>query len=402
MNNQIKTILKIFGSEIGLKIILGITSILIARKLNNNNYSDYFYFLMLTNLSISIPSSFFNKIFFTNKHKVFLEKFDKLSIVLYLYLIAIIFLIVTLTIIPLNNNLLLFISFILIFIRILYLYNQTILQSELNFKKLYSKELIRVVFYSVPTVSYLTINLEPKIEIIIIFLFLSFFFTEITNRISLDKKGYSKKLLDLNKFFFNKKNRYSFLYTISLFVLTSLDTLMLKSLSNEIELSNFGSAFTLYSFLMLGLSSIHKYILPKASISKVSDFQSVIDPILKIGYILILFFIVGIFFSEIVFDLIYGVNKFPNAHVLFNILSLSAVFSFFFSPYSNLLNKLGMFKFQFKLILIGLISLLILNYFLIPDYGAFAVVINNLFVYLFINFSFQLKAKKIIRNLNVE
>ena len=90
--------------------------------------------------------------------------------------------------------------------------------------------------------------------------------------------------------------------------------------------------------------------------SKVSEFQDNFRPIIKIGYFFIPCFIVGIFFSESVFELIYGANKYPKAYLLFNILSLSAIFSFFFSPYSNLLNKLSIFKYQYFLNIIGITS----------------------------------------------
>lgn len=394
MNNQIKTILKIFGSEIALKVALGFTSILIARKLEPLDYADFFFFITITNLCINIPSSFFNKLLFTDENKPLIDKFDSFTIITYLSLIALIPLISILIVVPFKSFLLFILSVFIIVIRIIYLYKQTILQSKLNFKKLYLKELIRVLFYVLPTVIYLVLASSVQIEIIILLVFLSFLFTEIINKFKIRLSLSFKKLLNLNSLFFNKKNRYIILFTISFLVLTTIDTLMLKSLSNEVELSNFGAAFTLYSFLMLGLSSIHKYILPKTSMSKVLEFQAILRPIIKMGYFFIPCFIVGIFFSQSVFELIYGAHKYPKAYLLFNILSLSAVFSFFFSPYSNLLNKLGIFKFQFKLTISGLVLIILLNYIFIPDYGALAVVIVNLIVYSLINFSFFLKAKQ--------
>ena len=397
MNKQLKTVFKIFGSEIFLKVALGFTSILIARKLEPLDYADFFFFITITNLCINIPSSFFNKLLFTDENKPLIDKFDNFTILTYLSSIALISLLLILVVTPFNSLFLFIFSVFIIVVRVIYLYNQTILQSKLNFKKLYLRELIRVLFYSLPSVIYLFLASSVQIEIIILILFLSFLLTEIINKFKIRLSLSFKKLLNFNGICFNKKNKYIILFTISFLVLTTIDTLMLKSLSNNVELSNFGAAFTLYSFLMLGLSSIHKYILPKTSMSKVSEFQAILSPIFKLGYFFIPCFLVGIFFSESVFELIYGYNKYPKAYLLFNILSLSAIFSFFFSPYSNLLNKMGIFKFQFKLIILGLVLMILLNYIFIPDYGALAVVIVNLIVYSIINFSFFLKAKQIIK-----
>ena len=347
-------------------------------------------------LCVNIPSSFFNKFLFIDENKLIIDKFNNLTILTFLSLVALIFLFLILLITPFSNLYLYVFAIFIILIRIIYLYNQTILQSKLNFRKLYIREFTRVTFYSLPSIVYLFLALTPKIEIIFIILFLSFFLIEITNKFRLNFSFSIKKLLNLLNVFFNEKNKYIIFYTSSLMVVTTIDTLMLKSLSNKIELSNFGAAFTLYSFIMLGLSSIHKYVLPKTSMSKVSEFQDILSPIFKLGYLIILFFLIGIFISKSVFELIYGIDKYPKAYFLFNILSLSAVFSFFFSPYSNLLNKLGLFKFQLIINISGLTLMIILNFLFIPNYGALAVVVVNLITYFLINFSFFLKAKQII------
>ena len=397
MNNEIKTIFKIFGSEIILKIILGLTSILIARKLDTQSFADFFYFITITNLCINIPSSFFNKFFFTDKNKQLLEKFENFSLILYLVLISSTLLLVITIINPFDSFLLFFLSLLIISMRVLFIFFQTFLQSELNFKKFYLREITRVVLYSFPVILYLLLISGPKIEIIIIIQISSFLLTEMIFSFNSTISFSITQISQLTNTFFNKENKFIFLFTISLMILTSIDTIMLKALSNEVEMSMFGSAFTLYAFLMLGLSSIHKYVLPKASLSKISEFEEIMRPIFKIGYIIIPFFIIGLFFSESFFNLIYGEGKFPNAHIVFNILSSSAVLSFFFSPYSNLLNKVGEFKIQLNFCIAGIILIIILNYFLIPIYGAIAVSLNNITVYFLLNFSFYYKAKQIIK-----
>ena len=54
------------------------------------------------------------------------------------------------------------------------------------------------------------------------------------------------------------------------------------------------------------------------------------------------------------------------------------------------------------MILIGMVSMIILNFIFIGDYGAEAVVFVNLIIYSIINFSFYLKAKQLINSNNVQ
>ena len=149
---------------------------------------------------------------------------------------------------------------------------------------------------------------------------------------------------------------------------------------------------------MLGLISVHKFLLPMVSSSKISEFNNIIAPLKKARILIIFIFLVGLFSSEHFFNLIYGQNKFSDSYIIFNILALSAILSFEYSPYSNLLVKTGYFKFQLKLFCIGFIILVILNYSIIPSFGAIGVAINNLLVYFGINFSMYIKAKKIIND----
>lgn len=316
MDNQIKLISKIFGSEIFLKVILGFTSIILARYLTNDNYALFFYILTIANLSISVSSIFFNKLFFTKNNFKSINTFNKLNVIFALIIIStIIFALIAL----INRiDILLFFTVInLIIVRVIYLHNQTILQRKLDFKKIYIKELLRVIFYAFPTIFYLLISNEYKIKYIFLIQVFSFSITEILfakKHTIFFSVSEIKKVFNL---FFINENKYILFYTITLMVLSSVDTLMLKMLSNDYELGNYGAAFTLYAFLMLGLSSVHKYILPKTTLSKISNFENILKPIKKTGLFIMPLFVIGLFLSEKIFIIIYGENKFQigRAHV---------------------------------------------------------------------------------------
>lgn len=398
MDNQIKLISKIFGSELILKVILGFTSIMIARYLEKDNYADLFFFIIITNLCVSITSNFFNKLFFSEVNKSTLKLIHKSNIKLSLICISFLILLITLVFSPFDEILLMYLAILIIVIRVVYLFEQTQYQSDLNFKKLYLKELVRVVLYSFPVLFYLYISSIYFIETIIIIQFISFFLVEILFADTINFKFNKDEILATLKLFISKNNKYLFLYTIVFLGLTSIDTLMLKSFSESDQLANYGAAFTLYTFIMLGLSSVHKFLLPKVSSSKISEFNNIIAPLKKARILIIFIFLVGLFYSEHFFNLIYGQNKFSDSYIIFNILAFSAILSFEYSPYSNLLVKTGYFKFQLKLFCIGFIILVILNYSIIPSFGAIGVAINNLLVYFGINFLMYIKAKKIIND----
>ena len=398
MDNQIKLISKIFGSELILKVILGFTSIIIARYLEKDNYANLFFFFIITNLCVSITSNFFNKLFFSEENKSTLKLIHKSNIRLLLIFISLLILLVTSIISPFDNILLMYLAITIVVIRVLYLFEQTQYQSVLNFKKLYFKDLVRVLLYCFPVLLYLYISSNYLIETIIIIQFISFFVVEILFSDIINFKFNKAEILTTFKLFTLKNNKHLFLYTIIFLGLTSIDSLMLKTLSDNNQLANYGAAFTLYTFIMLGLSSVHKFLLPKVSSSKISEFNNIIAPLKKARIFIILIFLLGLFVSEHFFNLVYGQNKFSDGYIIFNILSLSAILSFEFSPYSNLLVKTGSFKFQLKVFCVGFITLIILNYTLIPSYGAIGVALNNLLVYFCVNFSIFLKAKKIIKD----
>ena len=398
MKDSINTIAKIFGSEFILKIALGLTTIMIARYISTESYVVLFYFLTITNLCVNISSFFFNKLTFSLNNKTYIEKFGNTSTLFVLIMISFFIQSLILFINPLSSFYLYVLSFIIILVRIIFLYHQTLLQLTLSFRRIYIRESMRVCLYSFPVVFYLIFVTKYQVENIIMIQILSFIISEL---VFFDKSKFSFRVdnsIKILAFFFNKENKSIFLFTIALLFISSINVIMLKVYSDTVQLANYGASFTLYSFLMLGLTSVKKFILPKAAASKISEFEGIIYPVMKIGFMLIPFFIVGLFFSEQIFDIIYGKDKFQGSYIIFNILAFSAILSFFFSPYSSLLNTTGHFNFQLKSCLLGVIFLSSLNYFFIPLYGAKAAALSNLVVSFMINFSFFIKAKTIIKS----
>ena len=154
---------------------------------------------------------------------------------------------------PLSSFYLYVLSFIIILVRIIFLYHQTLLQLTLSFRRIYIRESMRVCLYSFPVVFYLIFVTKYQVENIIMIQILSFIISEL---VFFDKSKFSFRVdnsIKILAFFFNKENKSIFLFTIALLFISSINVIMLKVYSDTVQLANYGASFTLYSFLMLGL-----------------------------------------------------------------------------------------------------------------------------------------------------
>ena len=157
---------------------------------------------------------------------------------------------------------------------------------------------------------------------------------------------------------------------------------------------------TLYSFLILGLSSVHKVLLPKISSGKKDNIKLSLLELNKIGFVLIVIYLLCLPFSKVMFSLLYGVDKYANAYLVFDILALSAILSFILSPYINILNRTGDFGFLLKysgIVMLISIPCHFLGYFL---YGTIGVACTTLLSHASFNLIVSVKARKILDSLS--
>jgi O-antigen/teichoic acid export membrane protein len=191
---------------------------------------------------------------------------------------------------------------------------------------------------------------------------------------------------------------YVFFYSSIVTFLLNTDVVMLRSLGNDRNLAEFGAGFRYYSVLTIVLTSVHTLFLPL--VQKTNSFEKIIDIVNqhhKLVLLLIPIILIGIVLAPFIFPIIDG-GKYPNSVYVFQILSVSALISFAFSPHSNFLMKYKRFKYLLAIVSIGFVIHIIANLFVIPKFHEIGAAIVNTAIYGFVNYMFYRKSKKLIAN----
>ena len=130
---------------------------------------------------------------------------------------------------------------------------------------------------------------------------------------------------------------------------------------------------------------MHAVLLP--TIQRVENIEELNDIIRMVNKLLLIFVplvIGGAWASQWIIPWI-DHGKYPNAILVFRILSISAILSFAFSPHVNLILRYEEFKFLLVLVCGALLVDIIVNLMLIPRLGAAGAAISNLIAFGFLN-----------------
>jgi O-antigen/teichoic acid export membrane protein len=150
---------------------------------------------------------------------------------------------------------------------------------------------------------------------------------------------------------------------------SQVDIFMIKVLSDIETLASYGSAARYYQLLSLALGAVHTVFLPTMRKLQSREAQEVFFA-RHFRMLLVFAPAVGIFavLANYVLPWI-DLGRYPEAVPTLQILCLSAIISFAFSPHVNLVFTHHRFRFLFILILIALGTNVALNLVLIPAFG---------------------------------
>jgi len=167
-------------------------------------------------------------------------------------------------------------------------------------------------------------------------------------------------------------------YFLVLSLFGQVDVFMLKALASSSELAGYGAAFRYYSLLSLALAAVHVVLLPVIrQLNNIEELRRVTAKHLMltlafIPLVLLLGWIAQWFLPWI------DLGKYPQSVDVFRVLCASAVISFAFSPYVNIVMRYQKFRFLSGLIIFSLTVAVLLNLFLIPELGAIGAAMTTL------------------------
>jgi O-antigen/teichoic acid export membrane protein len=168
---------------------------------------------------------------------------------------------------------------------------------------------------------------------------------------------------------FGNGHGYLFAYFFALAIFSQIDIFLIKVLSDQETLASFGSAARYYQLLSLALGAVHAVFLP--TMQKLETRQA-LDEFFSRHFRMLLVFapVVGACALAALWVLPWiDLGRYPDAVPTFQILCLSTIISFAFSPHVNLVFTHRRFRFLLLLIIVALAVNIGLGLMLIPTYG---------------------------------
>jgi O-antigen/teichoic acid export membrane protein len=206
-----------------------------------------------------------------------------------------------------------------------------------------------------------------------------------------------REALRLSSRIIGGRYRYLFAYFSVLTLFGQADVFMLKLLGDTRALATYGSAFRYYSLLLLALGAVHSVLLPQVQrLTRIADLRALFARQQRLLF-LFLPFVIGLAWASAWFIPFVDKGKYPDAVLVFRVLSVSAAVSFAFSPYVNILLRFEHFEFLLRALLLGLAVSLTLNSFMIPLAGASGAAMTTLLAMASVNVPVFVRARTLLR-----
>ena len=367
-----RAIAQVFFSDVLSKVIVGLTTIILIRRMTHTEFASYTVAFAVVALITQMIAGSFNRMYILMD-----ERIDR-TITVETYIAAQLWTCFGMVFITLPFGLLLtglyVPSLILLVGFLLSEFAKTYYQEKCNFVRLSMVELARSGLFlaSLCTIDLLleeqltaerTALLQGMIMIIITL-------TVFAGRIRLKKLIDYRNAPRLLRMILTGEHKYITGYFVLVAVLSNLTVLLLRMQDDDYQLALFASAFRYFSMMSLCLSAVHVVMLPaiRQTIDK-NEIQRLFIRHRK----MLPWFIVWVFLAALgsgwIIPLIDG-GKYPESVGVFQVLAASLVFSFAFSPYINLLLIIRHYKFIFWLMVVGVSVTAIISTALIACAGA--------------------------------
>ena len=193
--------------------------------------------------------------------------------------------------------------------------------------------------------------------------------------------------------------RYLFAYLVVLAMVLQTDIYMLRLMTNERTIAEYGSAFRYYSFLTMALGAVHTVMLPL--VNNATSLESLNEIYRRHRNLIILITpgIVGLAIAATWLIPIIDGGRYTEAPLVFQILAVSSILSFALSPHVNLVMRYERFKFLFRIVCVAFAVNVCVNLVLIPKFGSVGAAIGTVTGFLLVNGAIYILATKLKSNL---
>lgn len=184
-----------------------------------------------------------------------------------------------------------------------------------------------------------------------------------------------------------------FLYFILSSILSQMDFIFLRFLSDSQQLSTYGASFQYYLFLILVMNSLKQVLLPMLSREKGLSIVELTRQLSSVYYLYVIL-VVSLVVTSPYWTFFVEGGKYQESPLVFSILSISSIFSMVLSPSSEILQANNKYKFMLLVLVATCAINAILNYVLVTGYGAVGVSLATLISFVFLNSMFAVKSMK--------
>lgn len=389
-----RKILGVLSFDFLAKIILGIVSILLIRYMPTGEYATYTLCISAVSVVSQIPINIADRIYLVghNKFKIY----ENIGNLLLIQIIMVSFL---------SIAALIFLQSIKIIVSIFFLstaycitqYVKVVQQWELKFKIYSAVEMAKSFLFLVLICGSLLIFSGLNFETVISIQFFAFFISSLPLIFGIFRKKDSISItgsIFLSKAIFESKYKFLMGFVCVGAFLPQINVFLISMMEDGYLVSSYGASFKYFSILNLALSATHVVLLPSIQKAKSQEeINAIFVDMKKFVWLVSPIIIIGSIVSSWLIPLLDG-GKYPDSIITFQILSIAALISFWFSPYITILMKYEDFKFLYYIAIIGFVLSMSFGGTLIYFGGVKGAGVAYLLVYSFVNFSIFIRAKK--------
>jgi len=353
-HNLLHTVARVFSFNLLAQVLLAIVGILLIGFMGHEEYALFTFASSLVAAASLTLSASFNRIYIAGHSELALKEYTPEFLGLQLLTVAVAG-VVLLPWLP-SLGALYGLVIAMVAAQCLAEYAQTVFQQELRFSRYSLIVLLRSVALLVSVVlltQFVGVGLKAWHVFLLQSITLSMIFVgAVGTRIPLARVVALPQAMQLARTMLHGQYVYLFGYFAVLALSGQIDVWAVRAFHDDLAVATYGTAFRYCSLLLLALNAIHIVLLPH--IQEAGDFKE-LDAILrrmrKIVAAFLALVLAAIALAPWIIPWI-DHGRYPQAVPVFRILAVMAAISFAFSPYVNVLLRLGDYRLLFLTIMI--------------------------------------------------
>ncbi|MBI5529685.1 MAG: polysaccharide biosynthesis C-terminal domain-containing protein [Deltaproteobacteria bacterium] len=389
-----KAVFQVFSFDVVSKVVLGLMAMALIRYMPGAEYAEYTFAVSVVSVATGTLSSAFNRVYIVGYGRLGLG--NEVTPFFGFQLLAIGAVAAAAYPFAGRTGGLFWFMALVVLSQCSSEFAKTIFQRELKFIRFSMVEFARSLLFAggiVALVIWVGHRMEAWQALVVQALAGFLVFPAVAGRMDLRRLFDVQTAVRLSRQIFAGDYRYLFGYFFVLAFFSQIDVFMLKTLGTGHMVATYGTAFRYYNMVLLALAAVHTVLLPMVQNAGSAE---ELDGVYRKSWRLLGVFapcvLLGAWAAQWIMPAI-DMGKYPGAVTVFRVLSVSAIASFAFSPYVNLVMRFEAFRFLLLLVCAAAVASVALNALLIPRFHETGAALATLGSFLFVNGAIYIKAR---------